>query len=66
MKTAVYESTRTNSRFIVSGEEKRAFLAVEGEAAVVSKVQRQCDLVRRGGGTFEEVCWMARQLARDY
>ena len=60
------KSLKSNSRFVVKGETKRAFLAAEGEAATNPKVQKQCELIRKGGGSFEEVCWMARQLARDY
>ena len=66
MNVVEYKSTKSNSRFIVKGEPKRAFLAVEGEATTIAKVQKQCEMVRKGGGSFAEVCWMARQLARDY
>ena len=61
-----YRSTKSNSRFIVKGEKNRAYLVAEGEAAIITKVRKQCEMVRTGGGTFDEVCWMARQLARDY
>ena len=61
-----YKSLKSNSRFIVKGEKNRAFLAVEGEAATIAKVQKQCENVRKCGGSFDEVCWRARQLARDF
>lgn len=61
-----FKSTKSNSRYVVKGEKNRAYLVVEGEAATIAKVRKQCDMVRVGGGTYEEVCWMARQLARDY
>lgn len=61
-----YNASKSNSRFVVTGEPKRAYLAVEGEAAVNPKVQKQCEQVRKGGGSFDEVCWMARMLARDF
>ena len=66
MLESEFKSHKSNSRFVVKGEPKRAYLAVEGEAAVNPKVQKQCEQVRKGGGTFDEVCWMARQLSRDY
>lgn len=61
-----YNSSKSNSRFVVKGEPKRAFLAVEGEAATKAKVQKQCEMVRKGGGSFDEVCWIARMLAREF
>ena len=66
MSEKVYKSTKSNSRFVVRGEPNRAYLVAEGEAATNSKVLKECERVRREGGTFATVEWIARQLSRTY
>ena len=66
MSEKIYESTKSNSRFIVKGEPNRAYLAAEGEAFTNAKVLKECERVRREGGNFSTVEWIARQLARTY
>lgn len=61
-----YRSTKSDSKFIVRGEPGRAYLIVSGEAAANSKVQCECERIRRGGATFEMACWIAREFARTY
>ena len=53
-------------RFIVKGEPNRAYLAAEGEASTNAKVLKECERVRREGGNFATVEWIARQLSRTY
>lgn len=66
MQEREYHSAKSGSRFIVRGEPGRAYLIVIGEAATNTKVQRECERIRRGGATFEIACWVARQFARTY
>ncbi len=66
MSEKIYESTKSNSRFIVKGEPNRAYLAAEGEASTNAKVLKECERVRREGGNFATVEWIARQLSRTY
>lgn len=60
------ESKKTRSKFTVKGDKKRAFLTVSGEAATNAKVVKEIERVRTSGGSFDEVCWIARQLANTY
>lgn len=66
MSEKEYRSAKSDSRFIVRGEQNRAYLIVSGEAATNTKVQRECERIRRGGATFEMACWIAREFARTY
>ena len=66
MTEKTYASTKSNSKFIVRGEPKRAYLIASGEAATNAKVLKECERIRRGGATFEMACWVARELARTY
>lgn len=60
------KSTKSNSTFSVQGTEQRAYLIVTGEAATKAKVMKEVDRIRTGGGTFAEVKWTAKMLARTY
>ena len=66
MSEKISESTKSNSRFIVKGEPNRAYLAAEREASTNAKVLKECERVRREGGNFATVEWIARQLSRTY
>lgn len=66
MQEREYHSTKSNSRFVVKGEPGRAYLAAEGEAATNAKVLKECERIRREGGNFATVEWIARQMARTY
>lgn len=63
---AEFPSARTHSRFVVSGSKERAYLAAEGEAAMLPKVRKQIEQVRIGGADWATACWMAKQLAATY
>ena len=60
------KSTKSNSTYSVQGTEQRAYLIVTGEAATKAKVMKEVDRIRTGGGTFAEVKWTAKMLARTY
>ena len=60
------KSTKSNSTFSVQGTAERAYLIVTGEAATKAKVMKEVDSIRTGGGTFAEVKWTAKMLARTY
>lgn len=66
MQEREYRSAKSDSRFIVRGEPGRAYLIVSGEASTNTKVQRECDRIRRGGASFEMACWVAREFSRTY
>lgn len=66
MSEKEYRSAKSDSRFIVRGEQNRAYLLVSGEASTNSKVLRECERIRRGGASFEMACWVAREFARTY
>ena len=65
-RTITYKSTKSHTEYTVTESNGRAYLAVSGEAAANAKVLKQINEVRLGGGTFELVCWMARQLAHTF
>lgn len=64
--TNEYKSTRSESVFTATGEKSRAYLKVTGHAASLPKVKRIVDNIRTGGGTFDQVDCVARQLSRTY
>lgn len=61
-----YKSTRSASTFVARGEKDRAYLIVNGEAATKSKVMKEVERIRIGGGSFWEVDTLARQLAATH
>lgn len=65
-RSITYKSTKSRTEYTVTEKNGRAHLAVSGEAAAHAKVVKQINEVRLGGGTFEMVCWMARQLAHTF
>lgn len=65
MKTE-YRSKKSDSVYAAVGEKDRAFLQVTGHAATLPKVKRIVDYVRIGGGTFDQVEFIARQLSHTY
>lgn len=65
MKTE-YRSQKSDSVYTAVGEKDRAFLQVTGQAATLPKVKRIVDNVRLGGGTFDQVEFIARQLSHTY
>ena len=65
-RTITYKSTKSHTEYTVTEKNGRAYLFVTGEAAAHAKVMKQINEVRLGGGTFEMVCWMARQLAHTF
>lgn len=65
-RTITYKSTKSHTEYTVTEKNGRAYLSVTGEAAAHAKVVKQINEVRLGGGTFEMVCWMARQLAHTF
>lgn len=65
-RTITYKSTKSRTEYTVTEKNGRAHLAVSGEASNHAKVMKQINEVRLGGGTFEMVCWMARQLAHTF
>jgi len=65
MKTE-YRSQKSDSVYTAVGEKDRAFLQVTGHAATIPKVKRIVDNVRIGGGTFDQVDFIARQLSHTY
>jgi len=65
MKTE-YRSQKSDSVYTAVGEKERAFLQVTGHAATLPKVKRIVDNVRIGGGTFDQVEFIARQLSHTY
>lgn len=65
-RSITYKSTKSRTEYTVTEKNGRAHLAVSGEASNHAKVMKQINEVRLGGGTFEMVCWMARQLAHTF
>lgn len=65
-RTITYKSTKSHTEYTVTEKNGRAHLSVSGEASSHAKVMKQIDEVRRGGGSFELVCWMARQLSHTF
>lgn len=65
-RSITYKSAKSRTEYNVTEKNGRAFLSVNGEAASHAKVMKQIDEVRRGGGSFELVCWMARQLSQTF
>lgn len=65
-RTITYKSTKSHTEYTVTEKNGRAHLSVSGEASNHAKVMKQIDEVRRGGGSFELVCWMARQLSHTF
>lgn len=65
MKTE-YRSQKSDSVYTAVGEKDRAFLHVTGHAATLPKVKRIVDNVRIGGGTFDQVDFIARHLSHTY
>lgn len=65
-RSITYKSTKSCTEYTVTEKNGRAHLAVSGEASNHAKVMKQINEVRLGGGTFEMVCWMARQLAHTF
>lgn len=65
-RTTTYKSTKSHTEYTVTERNGRAYLSVTGEASTYAKVVKQINEVRLGGGTFEMVCWMARQLAHTF
>lgn len=61
-----YRSTKSHSTFVARGEKDRAYLIVNGEAAMKAKVMKEVERVRIGGGSFWEVNALAKQLAATY
>lgn len=57
---------KTNSVFTVTGEPKRAFLSVSGEAATDRKVIDEVARVRKCAYDWNTVTWIARQLAAQH
>lgn len=65
-RSITYKSTKSRTEYTVTEKNGRAHLAVSGEASTHAKVVKQINEVMLGGGTFEIVCWMARQLAHTF
>jgi predicted nucleic acid-binding OB-fold protein len=61
-----HRSKKSDSVYAAVGEKDRAFLKVTGHAATLPKVKRIVDNVRIGGGTFDQVDFIARQLSHTY
>lgn len=61
-----YKSKKSRSTFVARGEKDRAYLVVTGEAATKSKVMKEVERIRIGGGTFFEVDSLAKQMAATY
>ena len=66
MTEHVYKSKKTASQFIARGEQNRAFLIVEGEAATVGKVVKEVARIRGAGAAFAPADWTARMLANTF
>lgn len=66
MSERVYKSRKSASQFIVRGEPSRAYLIAEGEASTHGKVIKEIERIRREGGDFATVDWIARQLSNTY
>lgn len=65
-RSITYKSTKSRTEYTVTEKNGREHLSVSGEASIHAKVMKQIDDVRRGGGSFEQVCWMARQLSQTF
>lgn len=65
-RSITYKSTKSRTEYTVTEKNGRAHLSVSGEASNHAKVMKQINEVRLGGGTFEMVCWMARQLSHTF
>lgn len=66
MSEKVYKSNKSNSQFVVRGEPGRAYLVVNGEASTKAKVIKEVDRIRREGGDFATVDWIARMMSNTY
>lgn len=65
-KTVEYKAKKSRSVFTAKGTPRRAFIAVTGEAATNSKVQKTVNQIRVQGADFATADWTARMLARTY
>jgi hypothetical protein len=65
-RSITYKSTKSHTEYTVTEKNGRAHLSVSGEASNHAKVMKQINDVRRGGCSFELVCWMARQLSQTF
>ena len=63
---AEYKSTKSESSFKVTGEKDRAYLNVTGVAASNAKVKKEVDRIRRQGGNFDTVSFIARELSKTH
>lgn len=61
-----YKSKKSRSTFVAMVEKDRAYLVVTGEAETKSKVMKEVERIRIGGGTFFEVDSLAKQMAATY
>lgn len=61
-----FKSAKSKSVFTVAGERSRAYLTVSGEAATDAKVQKEVLRIRREGGDFDSVKFVAKQLSRTH
>ena len=62
----VFESKKSASTFVVSGDERRAYIQATGQAATNPKVKAEIDRVRKGGCDMATAEWTARMLANTY
>lgn len=65
-KTITYKSAKSRSEYTVTESNGRAYLAVSGESSTNAKVLKQIADVRKGGGNFDTVAWIARQLSQTF
>ena len=66
MSETSYRSTKSHSTFVVTGEPRRAYLNVYGDASSNPKVKKEIERIRMSGGTFNDVAFIARELSRTY
>ena len=63
MKESIHKSVKSDSEFIVRGEPNRGYLLASGVASTNPKVIKEIERIRREGGDFATVDWIARQLS---
>ena len=61
-----YKSKKSRSTFVARVENDKVYLVVTGEAETKSKVIKEVERIRFGGGTFFEVDSLAKQMAATY
>lgn len=59
-------SRKSRSVYVVTGDKKRAWLSVSGEASTNKNVLAEIERIRISGASFDHAVWTAKQLSQTY